>query len=425
VHSPIPDIDALFQIEVGLIVRVLIVSEGFHACKGGLAASTRRIATHLARTHVTTHVAILDSSPSPGLVPYRRDDRTPDGVRITHIGPYFIDVPWPAPGSLKARLRRYAFSQLTSVAGEARPDLLHTLSLLEPGFLGVFLAATSRLPHLASIRGNDLGRNLFRADRMDLVHWVLARADRVAVVNQHLYRLACRAFPDVAWKLQVVPNSVVTGPFPLLTERERSAWRHQWGIDPSHIVVGYVGTIREKKAPEILLRSLAYLRKRSPAVLVVIGEVGSAADGERFSTAAARYGVASAVRLVGPLPPQMIPRAIEALDVFMMPSLDDGMANALLEAMERARAVLVSDVFSDVVAHAREGLVCDPYDPDSFCAGLAALASSAELRARFGQEARRRILRQFTPQREVTDYLRLYRTMTAKASWVEAGADPG
>jgi glycosyltransferase involved in cell wall biosynthesis len=86
-----------------------------------------------------------------------------------------------------------------------------------------------------------------------------------------------------------------------------------------------------------------------------------------------------------------------AFDVFVLPSVVEGMSNALLEAMAVGRPVVVTDVGGnpEVVVDGETGLVVPPADPDQLAASIVKLLEAPELAAEMGAAGRRRVLEHY------------------------------
>jgi glycosyltransferase involved in cell wall biosynthesis len=84
---------------------------------------------------------------------------------------------------------------------------------------------------------------------------------------------------------------------------------------------------------------------------------------------------------------------LAACDVFVQPSLSEGLPNSVLEAMAQSRAVVGSRVggIPELVEHGQTGLLVPPADPGALAAALGELLGDPELRARLGAEGRRRV----------------------------------
>jgi glycosyltransferase involved in cell wall biosynthesis len=124
---------------------------------------------------------------------------------------------------------------------------------------------------------------------------------------------------------------------------------------------------------------------------------------------AAGLGIGGVVRFLGmcsdPAP------VYAAADVFALPSQEEGLPNALLEAMASARAVVASAVggVPAIVEHERTGLLVAPCDPDALAAALARLAADPPLRERLGHAARRYVAQHHSLSAMIDAHAALYR----------------
>ena len=94
-------------------------------------------------------------------------------------------------------------------------------------------------------------------------------------------------------------------------------------------------------------------------------------------------------------------------DAVLMPSLDDGMANGLLEGMSFGLCPLVSDIFSDVVQHEQNGLTFPAGDDDALFRAVSRLAVDRTLVHQLGAHADETAAK-LTPDNEAEAYLRLF-----------------
>ena len=125
--------------------------------------------------------------------------------------------------------------------------------------------------------------------------------------------------------------------------------------------------------------------------------------------AAVELGIDRNLRLLGFRPD--VPALLRAADVFVLPSLSEGLSLALLEAMAASKPVVASKVGGnpEVVADGRNGFLVPAADPDALADRIVRLLGNADLAARFGAAGRRRVDEDFTIATMVRRYDELYR----------------
>ena len=102
---------------------------------------------------------------------------------------------------------------------------------------------------------------------------------------------------------------------------------------------------------------------------------------------------------------------LRGADVFVLPSLAEGMSNSLLEAMATALPCVASDIGGnqDLLGVSDAGVLIGEATPAAWARELIALINDPDRRARFGANARKRIDEEFALERVVDRYVALYR----------------
>jgi glycosyltransferase involved in cell wall biosynthesis len=393
-------------------MKVGFVSEHYPPTDGGVATSTQRVARHLHRLGAEVQVFCFDHARPLSSADYVHHE-VDEGVRVARVGPFFLkqkDVSVDRiPEKHKATFRRRANNQMVHLLRQdGGADILLSFYLLNAGFLATFIARELGIPVVAGVRGNDIGRNIFHTERFAVTQWVVGGADRVVCVNGFLLRRLLLAFPDAAAKSLVIANTVS----PASREApERGAARrsmlHAAGWDAAAVVVTFIGTLREKKGVVTLVDALDRLGPDSAVRLLVIGPpIGNL---ERQLCGDAWDGLVGNGRIwcTGRLPLEAVSGWAAGADVVTMPSLDDGMANGLLEGMALGLCPVATEIFRDVVTHSESGIIVRAGDSAALAQGLADVASDASMRQRLGSAAREAILRR-TPMQEAREYIDLF-----------------
>jgi glycosyltransferase involved in cell wall biosynthesis len=119
-----------------------------------------------------------------------------------------------------------------------------------------------------------------------------------------------------------------------------------------------------------------------------------------------------------------VPQILAALDVFVLPSLWEGMPNAILEAMAAGLPVVATAVGGtpEVVADGKTGLLVPSHNPAAMAEAMERLLRSPDLRHRMGQAGREQVLQHFTVERMVAQTQKLYQQLLA-AKGLGSGQD--
>jgi glycosyltransferase involved in cell wall biosynthesis len=205
----------------------------------------------------------------------------------------------------------------------------------------------------------------------------------------------------------VVPSGVDCARFRPPSVDERADARARFGISEREIAIAAVGALEPRKGHRYLIEAIAALAQSDVTLKCFIAGDGSIrADLERR---VAELGCAGRVALPGRIED---PRELLwASDVFVMPSLKEGLGIAALEAMASGLPAIVSATggLREVVEHEVSGIQVEPARADEIGAAIARLANSTELRARMGAAARARVEENYSMESMAQRTLALYR----------------
>jgi D-inositol-3-phosphate glycosyltransferase len=133
--------------------------------------------------------------------------------------------------------------------------------------------------------------------------------------------------------------------------------RRRFGFPPNALVVAFVGRIQPLKAPDVLLRAAASLRRRDPELgrrLIVAICGGPSGTGLERPTAlidlAAELGIADAVRFLPPQPRDSLADLYRAVDLVAVPSYNESFGLVALEAQACGTPVVAAAVGGLVTA---------------------------------------------------------------------------
>jgi len=211
---------------------------------------------------------------------------------------------------------------------------------------------------------------LRRIARNDLISG-LAEADAVEVRNQEVAEILADGYCDPS-ALHVVPSGVDTARF-VAGSRERA--RRALGLPPGALVVSHVGARNRNKGGDRVLHACAALG-RSDCVVMLAGQgwEGPAAPAQR---------------LLGSIHPSSVLLMLQASDIFVFPSISEGMPNALLEALACGLPCVASAAgWATFLRNGTDCLKVDPEDVPAITEAIRLLADDDVARDRLGLAGR-------------------------------------
>jgi glycosyltransferase involved in cell wall biosynthesis len=193
-------------------------------------------------------------------------------------------------------------------------------------------------------------------------------------------------------KITVVPNGI--DPVALDVRERDPGLRARLGLDGSH-VVGYLGNLDHwREGIDVLLASLAELRRRGRTDVKVL-IVGDGALRASMEGEARRLRVADGARFTGRVPHDVVGDYYAQMDVFVNPRADERAARFITplkpyEAMALGIPVLVSDLpaLREIVDPPNRGAVAPPGDPRALADAIENLIDDPARRARLGEAGR-------------------------------------
>lgn len=394
-------------------MKLAFISEHYPPTEGGVATSTQRIARELSRLGVAVQLICFDHTRPLDCPDYLINEHDGD-IFVARIGPFFLKQPLVnAPESLKAILRRRAHDQMVNITRQFGADLILAFYLLNAGFLAQFVARALRLPLVVGARGDDIGRNIFDTQRFAVTQWVVEGASRIACVNAHLRSRLLMAFPDAAAKSLVIPNSVALSapPSSIAACRRHVGTAARWNNED--LRVAFIGHLREKKGAMTLLNAVALLRHKTPVRLLVIGPNLGPLEMRRSGRVWDQLRDEGFLFATGFIPRSDVPTWASGCDVVVMPSVDDGIPNGLLEGIAMGLCPIVTPLFNEVVTDNETGLIVPFNDEAALADAMQALATDRNRLDTLRNHARAS-LRNWGPEVEAAAYRSLFESVLSE-----------
>lgn len=263
-------------------------------------------------------------------------------------------------------------------------DILHTHGSQDSWI--VALADFSR--HVPVVRTKH---NIFPIRDHMANRWLYGRVfDRIIGISDAIVQ-QCAAKPYIRRRPALVHSAVDVDRYAQPDAAGVEAWRAQWAA--RRPVVLTVGRLRSEKGHAFLFESIAQLRGDFPRLLLVVAGDGSLRN--ELEARVRSLGAADHVQFVGFRAD--VPELLAAADLFVLPSLSEGLGTAAIEAAAAGRPIVASRVggIPDVIQEGVTGRLVEPGDSESLARAMAEVLADHSLAERLGRAARQFALEHF------------------------------
>ena len=382
---------------------ICLTAQEFPPDVGGVGVSAKRIALLLKDLGYEVHVAIFRSvfrkernlADSGKFQRSRCETSEQEGIIVHRL--------YPAIRSTVARNQDYLmdiYGQLTTLHKQYQFDAVHAFFINETGFLTTMLAKENELPVISSIRGADLHKHIFDCRQQKQIAWTLENSSWTTFVSQDLMHRARLFTPTITHKSSAFLNSIApidfdNLPTPSLVHKLQGT------------VIGSVGNFRDKKGIEYLLDACQNLETEFTLLFV-----GDFVDKEKkyWEKELRNSGLEDKIVITGKVSREEALAYLPYMDIFAIPSLNDGCPNALLEAMLAERAVVGTnvDAIAEIIEDGVNGLLVNPYSSQELAMAISQLSNRPLFRQTLGKSAKQKILQELNPAIEQANWRNIY-----------------
>jgi len=365
---------------------------------GGAEKALARLLAHMDRDRFTLTVACL----------YGGDSPLAGDIRALNIP--VVDL------GMTAKWRWDALLRFHYLLRRERPTILHTW-MFHANVVGRVLGRIAGVPIIITSRRNV---NIGGKPREYINRVTAELGDRAIAVCELARQVEIEQTGISPEKVVTIHNGVDVEQFSEPVLQTTAQVRKTFGIPTDVPLVGSVGRFRPQKGFSDLLTAMVKVRQSLPTTrLLLVG------DGELRGELEARarlLGLDDVVTFAGMR--SDVPQVLTALDVLVLPSLWEGLPNAILEAMAAGRPVVATAVGGtpEVVVDGMTGLLVPPRDPPALAEAITHLLDAPDLRYRMGQAGQERVLQHFSIERMVERTQNLYdQLLVAKGLGSEQG----
>ena len=270
--------------------------------------------------------------------------------------------------------------ELVQLLSRERPDIIH-LSSSKAGGLGAIAAFAAKLftLHLKPLTVFTVHGWPFREDRpawqrilIFLSSWLsTVFTDRVIVIDAADYRDARRFIPES--KLVLIPHGIAPPDF-LPPAEARAVLAEKIGGADGIALIGTVAELTHNKGLCYLIDSVGHPEFRIQNSKFKIIVMGDGQERDRLQAQIRVRGLGDKIFLLGFVPEAA--RYLKGLDLFVLPSVKEGLPYVVMEAMSAGLPVIATAVggVPDLIRHEETGVLVPPKDPAALARAIADLA---------------------------------------------------
>jgi glycosyltransferase involved in cell wall biosynthesis len=319
--------------------------------------------------------AYLHPPGDPGFQVLREKARQLDAtlVSIPDSGPFDLGV----------------LKRLWRVCRQYRVSIWHAHDY-KSNLLGLLLRAVWPMKLVTTVHGwvstHGHTKSYFKLDRRIIRYY-----DRIICVSDDLYDrcLAAGVPPD---RCILVHNAIDTEQY--LPAASQQALKQRLGISPHRVCVGAVGRLATEKAFDRLILAVDRLLCSGCELELLI--IGEGEERSRLESLISNLNRSDSIKLLGYRPDML--QLFQAMDIFALSSLREGLPNVVLEAMATRVPVVATRIagLPNLIQDGMNGLLVDPDDVDQLAAALGRLAGDATLRNRLADAGRQTVEERFS-----------------------------
>lgn len=307
-----------------------------------------------------------------------------EGIRTIEVKSFVRDV---------ALLRDFrTLRELITLFRNETPDVVHLNSAKAVG-LGAIAARLAGVPRIIATVHGSAAQESWRP------WW-----QRVLIrIIEHISRMLAHETIVVSARDQKSGTTLIHNGVADTTFKSREEARRELGIPQEVCVVGTIGEQTQNKNQRVLIESVGALSS-SNAILAIIG------DGEMRAAleSAARAYPSHDIRFLGFK--ENAAQYLHAFDIFVLPSLKEGLPYVLLEAGQAKLPVIATHVggIPEIIEHTKTGLLVEPDNTSALCDALTLLIQDELLRTECGTALKEKVAHEFSLERMVAQTLALY-----------------
>lgn len=239
-----------------------------------------------------------------------------------------------------------------------------------------------------------------------LYRWAARLVSGYIAISDQVGQALIDVIGPIGHKVEIIPNGVDIDRYGSQLADPKQAVRAELGLNAGARLIVMVGTLKEVKGHRFMIEAMSTLAAQYPDLhLLLVGDgelraglealVSQSALDDRIHFLGSRSDVAD---------------LLAASDLFVLPSLWEGLSMALLEAMATGLPIVASEVSGTVqaIVPGQHGLLIPPGETQAIVAAVRQMLSDPDRARAMGEAAKQRVQAEFSAQKQADEHLALY-----------------
>jgi glycosyltransferase involved in cell wall biosynthesis len=316
-------------------------------------------------------------------------------AKFTDSGIFYIAVPMNTKSEISPKIIASAFKLLSCIR-QNDIDIIHSNSRTTQ-VLGCLLDKLTGKAHIHTCHGffkRRLSRRLFGCWGREII-----------AISEQVKAHLKQDFGIREEIIRVINNGIDAQKFQIQNHKSQTEIKRMFGLGEGP-VVGIVARLSDVKGHVYLIEAMKTVLERIPdAQLLIIGEGKMK---QKLVNLSIGLGIDKNVFFIPRT--ENTPEALSVMDVFVLPSLKEGLGLSLMEAMASGLAVIGSDIggIRSLIDNSRNGFLVRPADSKGLACAITDLLQSPGKRRAVGEQARIFISQNFPQEKMVSETERMY-----------------
>jgi len=296
------------------------------------------------------------------------------------------------------------YIKLIKYLKEIKPTIVHTRNWA--GMDGIIAAKMARVPiiihgehgfEITDLTGQNKKRKFIRKLVLSTI------VDKIVTVSKNLKNRLINEIKIKPEKIIHIPNGVDTNKFNIY---RKEFTRKKFGFKKEDFIIGIVARLDPIKNHKTLISAFKEIVTIHPNTNLII--VGDGPLRNKLENQTYQLGIKNKIIFMGER--SDVPEILRTFDVFVLPSLNEGMSNTILEAMATGIPVIALNVGGnpELVINRETGFLFPTNDVESLVQKIKTYILHPELKQKHGYNARKRAEEKFSLDQMVQRYEELY-----------------